>query len=84
MLLESTASEASTDADVGRVASMSLVAAVTAAGVLGEETKQVFTDEVVRVGRNPVYWVRREAAYALGALAKVVVLDALMSALVSG
>jgi serine/threonine-protein phosphatase 4 regulatory subunit 1 len=28
--------------------------------------------EVERVGHDPVYWVRREASYALGALAKVV------------
>ena len=28
--------------------------------------------EVERVVQDPVYWVRREAAFALGALAKVV------------
>ncbi|KAG8904714.1 hypothetical protein FRB99_001300 [Tulasnella sp. 403] len=65
------------DAAVGRVASMSLVAAVTAAGVLSEQTKGMFTDEVLRVGRDGIYWVRREAAYALGALAKVVPLQVL-------
>ncbi|KAG8880073.1 hypothetical protein FRB97_001118 [Tulasnella sp. 331] len=64
--------EAGEDAAVGRVASMSLIAAVTAAGVVSEATKRIFAEEVARVGRDHVYWVRREAAYALGALAKVV------------
>ncbi|TFK42686.1 armadillo-type protein [Crucibulum laeve] len=59
-------------AAVGRLSSMSLMAAVTASGSLGEETKHAFVKEVERVGRDPVYWVRREASFALGALAKVV------------
>lgn len=41
-------------------------------GSLTEETKEAFVKEVERVGRDPVYWVRREASFALGALAKVV------------
>ncbi|KAH9842696.1 armadillo-type protein [Rhodofomes roseus] len=62
----------SEEAAMGRLSSMSLMAAVTAGGGLNEETKNVFVTEVERVGRDPVYWVRREAAFAVGALAKVV------------
>ncbi|KAG9028845.1 hypothetical protein FRB95_006007 [Tulasnella sp. JGI-2019a] len=69
------------DAAVGRVASMSLIAAVTAAGVVSQDTKRIFAEEVVRVGRDHVYWVRREAAYALGALAKVVSQEVLIDAM---
>lgn len=67
---------------MGRVASMSLIAAVTAAGVVNDDTKRIFAEEVVRVGQDNIYWVRREAAYALGALAKVVTLEVLNDALV--
>ncbi|KII88649.1 hypothetical protein PLICRDRAFT_41852 [Plicaturopsis crispa FD-325 SS-3] len=59
-------------AAVGRLSSMSLMAAVAASGSLGEETKNAFVKEVERVGRDQIYWVRREASFALGALAKVV------------
>ncbi|KAJ7489817.1 armadillo-type protein [Mycena galericulata] len=59
-------------ASVGRLSSMSLMAAVTASGCVDDETTQAFVKEVERVGHDPVYWVRREASYALGALAKVV------------
>ncbi|KAL0947025.1 hypothetical protein HGRIS_013168 [Hohenbuehelia grisea] len=63
-------------AAVGRVSSMSLMAAVAASGSLsgsfGEETKHAFVKEVQRVGLDPVHWVRREASFALGALAKVI------------
>ncbi|KAG6896349.1 hypothetical protein C0992_008845 [Termitomyces sp. T32_za158] len=78
-------------AAVGRLSSMSLMAAVTASGAfyffsarklfltrlfstgtVGEETQEAFVKEVVRVGQDFVYWVRREASFALGALAKVV------------
>ncbi|EKM55487.1 uncharacterized protein PHACADRAFT_184278 [Phanerochaete carnosa HHB-10118-sp] len=62
----------SEEASVGRLSSMSLMAAVTASGSIDEETKAVFVAEVERVGRDPVYWVRREASFAVGALAKVV------------
>lgn len=41
-------------------------------GPIDEETKAAFVTEVERVGRDPVYWVRREASFAVGALAKVV------------
>lgn len=74
--------EVGEDAAVGRVASMSLIAAVTAAGVVSEATKRIFAAEVARVGRDHVYWVRREAAYALGALAKVVPREVLIDAMV--
>ncbi|KAJ7940742.1 armadillo-type protein [Mycena leptocephala] len=59
-------------ASVGRLSSMSLMAAVTANGCLDDNTKHAFVREVERVSHDPVYWVRREASYALGALAKVV------------
>lgn len=38
--------------------------------------------EVQRVGQDPVFWVRREASYALGALAKVVPVEIVESCLV--
>lgn len=59
-------------AAVGRLSSMSLMAAVAASGSLGEETKRAFVREVERVGRDPISWVRTEASFALGALAKIV------------
>lgn len=59
-------------AAVGRLSSMSLIAAVVAGGSLRAETQRAFVREVERVGRDPVHWVRREASFALGALAKVV------------
>ncbi|CAL1704938.1 unnamed protein product [Somion occarium] len=62
----------SEEAAVGRLSSMSLMAAVTASGFLAEDTKAAFVNEVERVGRDAVYWVRREASFAVGALAKVV------------
>ncbi|THU86431.1 ARM repeat-containing protein [Dendrothele bispora CBS 962.96] len=68
-------SEEETDGEqaaVGRLSSMSLMAAVAASGCLNESTKEAFVKEVERVARDPIYWVRREACFALGALAKVV------------
>jgi len=50
-------------------------------GCLGEET-EAFVVEVERVGRDPVYWVRREASFALGALAKVVPQEIVICSLV--
>jgi hypothetical protein len=58
-------------AAVGRLCSMSLIAAVAAGGPLREETKEAFTEEVARIGRDNVYWVRREVSFAVGSLAKV-------------
>lgn len=42
----------------------------------------IFVSEVDRVGHDPVYWVRREASFAVGALAKVVPLELVLSTLV--
>ena len=38
--------------------------------------------EVERVARDPIYWVRREASFAVGALAKVVPEDVIIISLV--
>ncbi|KAI6131802.1 armadillo-type protein [Pisolithus croceorrhizus] len=65
-------SDANEQAAVGRLSSMSLIAAVTAGGSLGPDTQRTFVREAERAGKDPVYWVRREASFALGALAKVV------------
>ncbi|KAI0035715.1 hypothetical protein K488DRAFT_22241, partial [Vararia minispora EC-137] len=59
-------------AAVGRLSSMSLMAAVSASGLLADAMTATFVREVERVGHDPIYWVRKEASYALGALAKVV------------
>ncbi|EMD38440.1 hypothetical protein CERSUDRAFT_93975 [Gelatoporia subvermispora B] len=69
------------EAAVGRLSSMSLMAAVTASGAIGEDTKAAFVTEVERVGRDHVYWVRREATFAVGALAKVVPEEVVLSSL---
>lgn len=44
--------------------------------------QSMFVSEVDRVGHDPVYWVRREASFAVGALAKVVPLELVLSSLV--
>ncbi|KAG8217817.1 armadillo-type protein [Butyriboletus roseoflavus] len=59
-------------AAVGRLSSMSLIAAVAADGSLRLDAKRAFVREVERTGKDPVHWVRREASFALGALAKVI------------
>ncbi|KAJ3861224.1 armadillo-type protein [Lentinula novae-zelandiae] len=59
-------------ATIGRLSSMSLVAAVAASGYLDDQLTDIFVSEVARVSQDPVYWVRREACFALGALAKIV------------
>ncbi|TRM61890.1 hypothetical protein BD626DRAFT_433986 [Schizophyllum amplum] len=56
----------------GRVSSMSLISAVAVSVKLTETAQQAFVGEVERVCHDPIYWVRREAAFAVGALAKVV------------
>jgi serine/threonine-protein phosphatase 4 regulatory subunit 1 len=88
------------EATVGRVASMSVVAAIAANGKLSRRSysdemlriliatmplhmQEVFVQEVVRVGFDSVYWVRREASFAIGALAKVVPLEMVTAYLVS-
>ncbi|KAI0362299.1 ARM repeat-containing protein [Trametes cingulata] len=74
-------SEVNEEAAVGRLSSMSLMAAVTASGSISEEAKAAFVAEVERVGRDPIYWVRREASFAVGALAKVVPVEVVTSSL---
>lgn len=59
------------------------MAAVAASGYLPEDAKGMFVAEVARVGTDEIFWVRREAAYALGALAKVVDEEMLLDYLVS-
>lgn len=93
-------SDLTEEASVGRLSSMSLMAAVTASGEpigrllkspiadfrtgsIGEDTKKAFVAEVERVGRDAVFWVRREASFAVGALAKVVPVEVVTSSLVS-
>ncbi|KAH7889291.1 armadillo-type protein [Phlebopus sp. FC_14] len=68
-------------AAVGRLSSMSLIAAATAGGSLRYDTQRVFVKEVERGGKDPIYWVRREASFALGALAKVVPEELVISSL---
>jgi len=53
------------------------------AGPLSEEMKLAFVKEVERVARDTVYWVRREASYTLGALAKVIPVEIVVSSLAS-
>ncbi|THH22143.1 hypothetical protein EUX98_g8227, partial [Antrodiella citrinella] len=60
------------EAAVGRLSSMSLMAAVTASVTMSDEHQAAFVTEVERVSTDPVYWVRREASFVVGALAKVV------------
>jgi serine/threonine-protein phosphatase 4 regulatory subunit 1 len=45
--------------------------------------KLAFVKEVERVAGDPIYWVRREASYTLGALAKVIPAEIVVSSLVS-
>lgn len=57
---------------VKRLTSMSLMATVTSTGYLDEQAQNTFVKEVERVVMDPIYWVRRESSFVLGALAKVV------------
>ena len=52
-------------------------------GSISDETKAAFVAEVDRVARDPVYWVRREACFVVGALAKIVEQDVVNETLVS-
>ncbi|KAJ4000105.1 armadillo-type protein [Lentinula boryana] len=69
-------------AAIGRLSSMSLMAAVAASGYLDDETTTAFVSEIERVSHDPVYWVRREACFALGALAKVVPVEVVQLTLI--
>ncbi|KAA1474907.1 ARM repeat-containing protein [Dentipellis sp. KUC8613] len=75
--------DAGEQAALGRLSSMCLVAAVSAStgDYLSDETKCTFVREVGRIGRDPMYWVRKEASFALGALAKVVPVEVLLISL---
>ncbi|KAG2020367.1 hypothetical protein CC2G_005721 [Coprinopsis cinerea AmutBmut pab1-1] len=69
-------------AAIGQLSSMSLMAAVTATGLMAEDVQRAFVKEVERVGRDSGhFYVRREASLALGALAKVVPEELVASAL---
>ncbi|KAK0240244.1 armadillo-type protein [Armillaria nabsnona] len=57
---------------VKRLTSMSLMATVTSTGYVDKQAQNAFVKEVERVVMDPVYWVRRESSFVLGALAKVV------------
>ena len=46
---------------------------------LQDDIQRAFVKEVERVARDPIYWVRREASFAFGALAKVVPEDVIIS-----
>lgn len=62
---------------------ISLIQFITQPGTLDVDMQRAFVEEVQRVGGDSVYWVRREASFALGALAKVVPEDLVISTLVS-
>jgi serine/threonine-protein phosphatase 4 regulatory subunit 1 len=49
---------------------------------LEEETKSAFVKQVESIGRDQIYWVRREASFALGALAKIVPEEVIICSLV--
>ncbi|QRW18276.1 RRM/R3H domain-containing protein [Rhizoctonia solani] len=48
---------AAEEAAIGRVASMSLVAAVASSGVVDDEIYTLFIEEVLRISSDPVYWL---------------------------
>lgn len=49
---------------------------------LQDDIQLAFVKEVERVAHDPIYWVRREASFAVGALAKVVPEDVIIVSLV--
>ena len=51
-------------------------------GSLRLDDQRAFIREVERAGKDPIHWVRREASFALGALAKVIPEELVVSALV--
>ncbi|KXN85478.1 Serine/threonine-protein phosphatase 2A 65 kDa regulatory subunit A beta isoform [Leucoagaricus sp. SymC.cos] len=66
----------------GRWSTMRLIAAVAANGTADLTTEVYFIKDVDRSVQDPVYWVRREAAFAIGALARVVPIDFVLKDLV--
>ncbi|KZV88319.1 ARM repeat-containing protein [Exidia glandulosa HHB12029] len=71
----------SDDAAIGRLTSMGLIATITANATapLADEIRTVFVEEVSQLRDDPEFWVRREATFALGALAKVVPVEILVA-----
>lgn len=68
---------------IGKMVAMSLIAAITSAGCLDSSVLvEQFLPEVVRMGDEPMFYVRKEAVQALGALAKAMPLDVLQSTVV--
>ncbi|KAF9453236.1 ARM repeat-containing protein [Macrolepiota fuliginosa MF-IS2] len=59
----------------GRWSTMRLVAAVATGGTADLDTEIYFIKDVSCSAKDPVYWVRREAVFAIGALARVVPID---------
>ncbi|KAF9246206.1 armadillo-type protein [Melanogaster broomeanus] len=57
------------------------IAAVAAGGSLRFDAQRSFLREVERAGKDPVYWVRREACFAIGALAKIIPEELVVSTL---
>ncbi|KIY50963.1 ARM repeat-containing protein [Fistulina hepatica ATCC 64428] len=68
---DETDSEENTPA-FGRLSSMSLIGAIAAAGSLPSDIENSFVEVVEIACSDPMYWVRREASFAIGALAKSV------------
>ncbi|GAA5988639.1 hypothetical protein JCM10908_003650 [Rhodotorula pacifica] len=65
---------------IGKMVAMSLIAAITNADCLDSSVLvEQFLPEVVRMGDEAMFYVRKEAVQALGALAKAMPLDVLQS-----
>lgn len=70
------------EAAVGRMASVSLLAALAAEGLVSVELlEQRLVPEIVQLQTDPAFFVRKEVAIAIGALAKHVPAGVVMSAL---
>lgn len=73
------------EAAIGKMVAMSLIAAITAADCLEAAVLvEQFLPEVARMADESMFYVRKEAVQALGALAKAVPLEDLQSTVVSG
>ncbi|KWU43155.1 ARM repeat-containing protein [Rhodotorula sp. JG-1b] len=74
------ADQGSEESAIGKMVAMSLIAAITSADCLDSSVLvEQFLPEVVRMGDEPMFYVRKEAVQALGALAKAMPLDVLQS-----
>lgn len=77
------ADQGSEESAIGKMVAMSLIAAITSADCLDSSVLvEQFLPEVVRMGDEPMFYVRKEAVQALGALAKAMPLDVLQSTVV--